>query len=144
MNELEIERIVINAKHVLKKRMRKMDEELIKYNITGSHAPFILLLSENKEGLTMTELSKKTRVDKALTSRVIKDLMDKNYIIKNTEKNRNSKISLSKKGEKIALNICTYLKKERLNILEIFNKEEIKEIKKCIELVMNKLEESEG
>ena len=86
------------------KRMRKKEDEFLsKYNLTHFHGVYIAHLYRFK-ALTMNELTEKVGVDKANTSRVVKDLLNKGYIEKIGDSERKFSLKLTESGNKVALN----------------------------------------
>ena len=59
---------------------RKMNAALEKIGLTATCGPFLLEIQEN-EGINMAELTSKVMVDKALTTRNVKTLIDSGFAI---------------------------------------------------------------
>ena len=80
---LFIERISKNIKRVA-------DAKMEPYGLRSSHIMCILQLAKSEGGLTSTALSDACGVDKAFISRIVAELMEKNYVEKD-EKNAKGK-----------------------------------------------------
>lgn len=59
---------------VLKKMHKMQAESLEDYSLSAIHAPYMTTLAAHAEGLTMAELSKILKLDKANTSRAMNEL----------------------------------------------------------------------
>ncbi|MEG0771751.1 MarR family transcriptional regulator [Clostridium sp.] len=92
------------------------DEAMAKFNLTTGTYPFLLVLYNN-EGINQNEISKELNVDKALSARAIKKLIELQFIEKkNDEKDsRAYKLYLTDKGKEIVPEI----KKEILHWISI-------------------------
>jgi len=140
--DFDLEKFIFSAKHIMKKRMKVVDEKLIPYGITGCHAAYLLLIYESKNGFTMAELSKETLVDKAMISRVIKELENKCYVFKNNEKIRNFKIKTTDAGEKVAHFYKNIIENTTKEMFDKFTSSELKQLKNSANLLASKLIES--
>lgn len=100
MREMDLTKLVI-ASGKIKKYVQKSVNDLLKpYAISSVHAPYLLLLL-NHQQLTRKSFNEILNVDKANTTRVIKDL-EQNEMITYDKNIRNSYISLTDKGIEIA------------------------------------------
>lgn len=100
---LEFSKAIVD---VVKKMRKKMDEFLKKYGLTHFHALYVLELFKFGT-LTMGELTDNIGVDKANTSRVVKDLIDKGYAEKIGEADRKFSLKLTRSGKKMAQDFKT-------------------------------------
>ena len=76
------------------------------YGLGSAHTICMRILSENTKGLTQNEISKKSDVDKAQTSRVLGELVDKGYVFAtDTDKIYNKIYRLTDVGMVIAKDI---------------------------------------
>lgn len=95
------ERVV---KDIKRKEMSYMSE----YGLRSVHLRCLLKINQSEKGMTITQLSKATNTDKALISRVVKELSNDGFLEnKNAkeEKSYNKKYYLTEKSEKIASDI---------------------------------------
>lgn len=79
-----------------------MDKELDKFNLSTGLYPYLIILSR-MSGISQNEISKELNVDKAMSARSIKKLIELGYIYKkeNTEDIRAYKLFLTDKAKSI-------------------------------------------
>lgn len=99
----------------IEKQFRKIEDVMLaEYQLSHFHAMYIANLHRNNE-MTLMELTETIGVDKANTTRVVRDLFAKGYIEKIGEKERKFKIKLSTTGQEIAdkfkLSVEEFIKK---------------------------------
>ena len=83
-------------------KQKKMEH----YGLGGAHVLCICQLEEAQKGLTKTELVKRCGVDKAQISRVIADVLEKNYItVSNPQSSYRQRYVLTEEGDRIAKEI---------------------------------------
>ena len=83
-------------------KQKKMEH----YGLGGAHVLCICQLEEVQKGLTKTELVKRCGVDKAQISRVIADVLEKNYItVSNPQSSYRQRYVLTEEGDRIAKEI---------------------------------------
>ena len=117
------------------KRMRKVQDDMLsKYQLTHFHAWYLANLHRYGE-MNMTDLTNKIGVDKANTTRAVKDLMSKGYIEKVGNSERKYNIKLTDKGSIIAQTFKDYIDKKMKNSFKYFTEEE----KKIFFELLNKL-----
>ena len=76
------------------------------YGLGGAHVLCLCQLVEHPKGLTKTELVKRCGVDKAQISRVISDILEKNYVsVANPQASYRQKYTLTEEGSNIAREI---------------------------------------
>ena len=86
-------------KSIARIKQKKMDQ----YGLGSSHTICMCFLAECPEGVTKTELAKLCAVDKAQISRVVADILEKNYVrISNPECNYRQKYVLTEQGAIVA------------------------------------------
>lgn len=89
-------------KSILRIKHKKMEH----YGLGSAHVLCICLLEEHPKGLTKTELTKRCGVDKAQITRVISDILEKEYVsVSNPESSYRQKYLLTEKGSSIAAEI---------------------------------------
>lgn len=95
------------------------DEAMVKLNLTSGTYPFLLVLYR-KEGINQNEISRELNVDKAMSARSIKKLIDLEYIEKKEDEkdSRAYKLYLTEKGRAIVPEI----KKEIQQWIKIITK----------------------
>jgi DNA-binding MarR family transcriptional regulator len=69
--------------HIYRNTLSYTNEIFKKYSLGSGTYPYLLTLYKN-EGISQNQISKELAVDKALSARVIKKLIDLNYIRKET------------------------------------------------------------
>lgn len=76
------------------------------YGLSSAHAMFLVVLSKNS-GLTLSELSEVLSIDKAHTTRIVRDLKKKQYIFTDKENasSRGYKVFLTEEGMEAACDI---------------------------------------
>lgn len=117
------------------KRMRKVQDDMLsKYQLTHFHAWYLANLHRYGE-MNMTDLTNKIGVDKANTTRAVKDLMSKGYIEKVGNSERKYNIKLTDKGSIIAQTFKDHIDKKMKNSFKYFTEEE----KKIFFKLLNKL-----
>lgn len=141
MNDIETEKLLIYLRTSINKIQQIFNEELKLYGVTSSYFIYLILLRRNEKGLTMTELSKTSYVDKSLTTRVIKELEEKEYIYRDTKNitSRKYNIRLTEKGRKLADSIQLIMEKNRNKILKKFTEKEQSKIFEVLNLIVSKL-----
>lgn len=87
---------------VLKKMHKMQAESLEDYSLSAIHAPYMTTLAAHAEGLTMAELSKILKLDKANTSRAMNELLDKGFAEKAEDKKKKSVLRLTESGLAVA------------------------------------------
>ena len=95
------ERILKNIKRISSPVMQS-------YGLRSVHTACFLALRNNPDGLTVTEIAKECFMDKALSSRIVKELVAGDYIMSTSEsgeKNYNKRYILTPMSRKIMLEI---------------------------------------
>lgn len=76
------------------------------YGLGSAHTACMRILYNSKDGLTQNEISKRSEVDKAQTSRVLAELLEKNYVVSSeTDKIYNKVYHLTPEGLSVAEDI---------------------------------------
>lgn len=130
---------LINIRHFSINTTKKVQEDFSKTDINCSEAFYLILLNENKSGLTLSELSALTKVDKSLTTRIVKKLIDKEYVYKDTDdlSSRNYKIKLTTSGMKKADKIDNVLVNNYDSFISKYTKEEIELMDKAFKILLD-------
>jgi DNA-binding MarR family transcriptional regulator len=77
---------------------KRMSIEIDSLGITPSCGPFLVAIGRN-EGISPTDLSKVMFVDKSLTTRNVKQLSDKGYVVNVGDNSRRYSLKLTESGE---------------------------------------------
>ena len=99
MENLEID-FIKTTSNALKTFKKKEDEILLPFSLSSFHAKYIKLLHKFKE-MTMNKLTELIGVDKANTTRAVKELLDQ-QVVEKQGGIRKFKLILTKKGVEIA------------------------------------------
>ncbi|WP_017413326.1 MarR family winged helix-turn-helix transcriptional regulator [Clostridium tunisiense] len=112
------------------------DEAMVKLNLTSGTYPFLLVLYR-KEGINQNEISRELNVDKAMSARSIKKLIDLEYIEKKEDEkdSRAYKLYLTEKGRAIVPEI----KKEIQQWIKIITKDLSKDEEALLEEMLSKV-----
>lgn len=89
------------VKDIKKKEMSYMKE----YGLRSVHMACLLCIGQSEKGMTVTELAKEARTDKALISRTLRELMNDGFVAtktKSEDKSYKKKYYLTEKSERIA------------------------------------------
>lgn len=123
---------------------RKMDKELLIYNLTTSQWAVIKLLS-NEDSLTQVQIAQKLKSDKATAGSVVLNLYEKQYVDKMLGKNdkRAYVISLTKKGRDAVEEINLIADKLTREALEGISQGDQKVLKTSLEKIISNLSEGE-
>lgn len=125
---MEINRFLIfyqSLEKVVKDIKRKEMSYMSEYGLRSVHMRCLLTVKQSEKGMTITQLAKATNTDKALISRIVKELSNDGFLeTKNPEEDKsyNKKYHLTPKSEKISSDInedmVEYLAKAREGIPE--------------------------
>lgn len=106
-------------KDIKKKEMSYMSE----YGLRSVHMGCLIRIKQSEKGMTITQIAKSSNTDKALISRVIKELVRDEFVATKTsgeDKNYNKKYHLTEKGENIVSDISedmgSYMARARKDI----------------------------
>lgn len=117
------------------------DEVLGKYNLSSGTYPFLLKLNMN-EGISQNQISKILNVDKAMSARAVKRLIELEYIKKeeNHEDTRAYRLFLTDKAKAIIPNIIKELNKWIDMITQGLTEEEKGNVVDSLKKIMNNAE----
>lgn len=101
MNE-EAKSLIKIINHIFRYTQFYTDNVLKKYNLSSGLYPYLLILNHN-EGISQNTLSKELCVDKAMSARTIKKLMELGYVRKesDSEDSRAYKLYLTQSAKDI-------------------------------------------
>ena len=94
MNRCEVDINPRAIKNYIEKRVSQTSESM---GLKRTHGQFLTTIYDN-EGLSLKELSKEMYVDKSLTTRVIKSLIDNGFVINMNNESREYRLYLTDKG----------------------------------------------
>lgn len=94
MNRCEVDINPRAIKNYIKKRVSQTSESM---GLKRTHGQFLKTIYDN-EGLSLKELSNEMYVDKSLTTRVIKSLIDNGFVINMNNESREYRLYLTDKG----------------------------------------------
>ena len=94
MNRCEVDINPRAIKNYIEKRVSQTSESM---GLKRTHGQFLKTIYDN-EGLSLKELSNEMYVDKSLTTRVIKSLIDNGFVINMNNKSREYRLYLTDKG----------------------------------------------
>lgn len=124
--------------HVIKKKI--MDEHIRFFesqNLSKQHLPYMMLLSDHKEGLFQREMIDIIKHDKAHASRALNELIDLGYVYKDNEKGYKNKYHLSHIGFQIAVEMKHKIDTILDDIFSVISDEE----KRILENILKKVVE---
>ena len=93
---------------ILKDIKRLETTYMREYGLRSVHMGCIFRIKESEKGMTVTELARATGTDKALISRILKELIEDGFVLTRTkgeDKAYKKKYYLTEKSEKIATDI---------------------------------------
>lgn len=94
MNKCEVDINPRAIKNYIEKRVSQTSESM---GLKRTHGQFLKTIYDN-EGLSLKELSNEMYVDKSLTTRVIKSLIDNGFVINMNNESREYRLYLTDKG----------------------------------------------
>ncbi len=129
-----IEKLFVGYREVFSDSKKTLD----KYSIGLAHNKVILLLSMY-EGISISELLKKLKVTKQSLNRVLKDLINLNFIEfkKDEQDTRIKHIFLNEKGKSVFNEIFQTQKKRIYNALLNSNSEEVLNFDRVLNKIIN-------
>ena len=123
-----------------KKMMEQHQKILAANNLSKTHLPYLMILNDNQEGLMQNEMSEMLFLDKAHTSRSLKELQENGYIVKGDVNTYKNKFRLTDKGIDIAKTFKNQNALIRQKVFETLNKEEINQLSNIISKLYKAIE----
>ena len=121
----------LTISRVMKKIKKQEDSIMSVYGLTHFHSRYVMAISNHKS-VTMNNLTEICGVDKANTTRVVKDLL-KEDVVEKSGGQRKFCLSLTEKGKEIAenfkLKVTNFMKK----VFKDFSESEIHTLKLLLE-----------
>jgi DNA-binding MarR family transcriptional regulator len=124
--------------HTLRKKMMEEHNELLElYGLTQMHIPYLMVLCNHKEGLPQMDMIEKIHLDKAHASRALKELVNKNILIKEDKKTYKNKYFLSEKGLELTNRMRLLNQRSHEEIFSILTDEEQKQLEHILKKLTN-------
>jgi DNA-binding MarR family transcriptional regulator len=123
-----------------KKMMEQHQKILAANNLSKTHLPYLMILNDNQDGLMQNEMSEMLFLDKAHTSRSLKELQENGYIVKGDINTYKNKFRLTDKGIDIAKTFKNQNALMRQKVFETLNKEEIDQLSNIISKLYKAIE----
>ena len=123
-----------------KKMMEQHQKILAANNLSKTHLPYLMILNDNQDGLMQNEMSEMLFLDKAHTSRSLKELQENGYIVKGDVNTYKNKFRLTDKGIDIAKTFKNQNALMRQKVFETLNKEEIDQLSNIISKLYKAIE----
>ncbi len=125
----------------LQKKMMEQHQKIMDlYQISKAHMPYIMMLNTNKEGMTQHELTEKSFLDKAHTSRSLKELIEKDIIEKEEINKYKNKFKLTSKGLEIAQAFKAEGSKMHKKVFESLSKDELDQLRNILTKLYDAIE----
>ncbi len=125
MDDMLLERFELfsNNVSIMYRGIQQLKQEVMKgYGLKGNHYICMFYLNKNKEGLTVSQLSKLASIDKAAISRAVSELCGMGiieYVDFEGGKKYNTLVTLTQKGSQVMkeldVTLCTLVDKISLN-----------------------------
>lgn len=127
-------------KSITRIKCKKMDS----YGLGSSHTLCLCILQEHPQGITKTLLAKRCGIDKAQISRVVDDLLKKNYVTTvSTKKNYNQKYLLTDEGADVAENMRGVILEINAFVSDSIPQEQIDNFYSTFKTICNNLNKAE-
>jgi DNA-binding MarR family transcriptional regulator len=123
-----------------KKMMEQHQKILASNNLSKTHLPYLMILNDNQDGLMQNEMSDMLFLDKAHTSRSLKELQENGYIVKGDVNTYKNKFRLTDKGIDIAKTFKNQNALMRQKVFETLSKEEIDQLSNIISKLYKAIE----
>lgn len=123
-----------------KKMMEQHQKILAANNLSKTHLPYLMILNDNQDGLMQNEMSEMLFLDKAHTSRSLKELQENGYIVKGDVNTYKNKFRLTDKGIDIAKTFKNQNALMRQKVFETLSKEEIDQLSNIISKLYKAIE----
>lgn len=143
MKNKDLELLSIRFMNFKKHLDKIVNKDLEKYKINCVHFRPIMLLNNHIDGLSLNELTTFIGIDKANTTRVINDLLKKDIVYKETDKQRRYKIKLTETGKEIAFYATEDRRKTEEKIFSVLSEEEKTIFYSLVNKILESLEDTE-
>lgn len=121
------EQFTLTLADILKSIKKIKDKRMNAYGLRSSHVMVLYLLGRYPEGLTPVELSESGSVDKALISRIITELTEKDFVTTNQADGRRYKarLILTPTGKETAEYIASVISDVQMRVSANISKEDM-------------------
>lgn len=127
-------------KSITRIKCKKMDT----YGLGSSHTLCICILQQHPQGITKTALAKRCAIDKAQVSRVIDELLKKNYVTAlPAKKNYNQKYLLTEEGTEVADNMRNVILEINTFVSDSIPEDQIENFYSTFKTICNNLNKAE-
>jgi DNA-binding MarR family transcriptional regulator len=125
----------------MRKKMMEQHQAILKsHHLSKTHLPYLLILNDKSEGLMQNEMSEMLDLDKALTSRSLKELQINGYVIKEDVSTYKNKFRLTEKGHDVVREFKKQNALMREKVFEALTSEEIDQLSNIISKLYQALE----
>ena len=114
-----------------------------KYGLSSTHTLCLRSLYENSEGLTKSEIADNCQIDKAQITRIMGELVEKDYVSSDSRKTYNCKFFLTESGMQITEEINETVDAIVKYVNSEIPKEDIEHFYSVFEAINKKLKSSE-
>jgi DNA-binding MarR family transcriptional regulator len=121
---------------------KRMNQKMMGLGLTASTVPFLFELEKN-EGISLKEITIHLSVDKALTTRTVRQLINKGFAEDISEDHRSCKIVLTPKGHDTVKEINKYVVDVHNDVFTYISEEEFKTMMIVIEKMYIRICEKE-
>jgi DNA-binding MarR family transcriptional regulator len=130
------------AVRLYKAFVKKQRFLLSKYDLTEHHIAYLMIIHKSG-GIKLTELTELLDVDKAATTRIVKRLTERGYVIKGMTKpnERKYKVYLSDKGRQLIAELQSNDENAAAELLQQFSAEEKAQLAAFFKKILTELED---
>lgn len=137
-SDKEVVKLPLVLGKILKKLHSFADPVLEKYGLSRIHVHYFVALDDCEKSISAKELSEKLSVDKANTSRAINELIERGFVVKDSEDQKSTPLRLTEQGSLVAKEIKAHNASEMRNMLSVLNTEE----KMMLKSILTKISEN--
>ena len=138
------ERFGLMLSNASKSLYRLKSRCMAKYGLSSTHTVCLRKLYENSEGLTKSEIADSCDIDKAQITRIMGELIEKNYVVDDSSKKTyNRKFFLTELGRKITDEINGTVEDVVRYVNENIPKEDVEHFYTVFGTINEKLKDSE-
>lgn len=112
------------------------------FGLTASSAPFLLEIGNN-QGVNLKDITSKLCVDKALTTRTVRQLIEKGFVEDISENRRSCKITLTQKGQDVVEEINRFVMEVHNEMFTYISREEYETVLVVMDKMYRRIREKE-
>lgn len=142
----DLQHVHLRVSGIRKVMQKQMSEAMKGFGLSGGHAFYLLSLKDGPpEGATLKELTADCANNKAHTTRVVADLEEKGYVLRDYDQGMQKKfrIRLTENGKKVARAIEAVIEKQHETVFSCLSDEEYQEFLRLLQKILLHLQESE-